>query len=137
MFDSGFGGLTVARAVIDLLPHERLVYLGDTGRYPYGPRPLAEVRAYAVQIGRWLVEEHGVRVFERQVCRYVHECQRELGLVGEVFVLQLCSPGAEVEVDWFEVLVIIVGVAMIVHLFVLWACYSGVEFVMAFMREIQ
>ena len=37
MFDSGFGGLTVARAVIDLLPAEHLVYIGDTGRYPYGP----------------------------------------------------------------------------------------------------
>ena len=45
MFDSGFGGLTVARAVIDLLPGEDLVYIGDTGRYPYGPRPQAEVRA--------------------------------------------------------------------------------------------
>ena len=44
MFDSGFGGLTVARAVIDLLPREHLVYVGDTGRYPYGPRPLDEVR---------------------------------------------------------------------------------------------
>ena len=44
MFDSGFGGLTVARAFIDLLPAEDLVYVGDTGRYPYGPRPLAEVR---------------------------------------------------------------------------------------------
>ena len=43
MFDSGFGGLTVARAVIDLLPDEDLVYVGDTGRYPYGPRPLDEV----------------------------------------------------------------------------------------------
>ena len=38
VFDSGFGGLTVARAVIDLLPAEHLVYVGDTGRYPYGPR---------------------------------------------------------------------------------------------------
>ena len=47
MFDSGFGGLTVARAVIDLLPGEDLVYLGDTGRYPYGPRPLDEVRGFA------------------------------------------------------------------------------------------
>ena len=45
MFDSGFGGLTVARALIDLLPGEDLVYIGDTGRYPYGPRPLDEVRA--------------------------------------------------------------------------------------------
>lgn len=50
MFDSGFGGLTVARAVIDLMPQERLVYLGDTARYPYGPRPAEEVRRFAHQI---------------------------------------------------------------------------------------
>ena len=62
MFDSGFGGLTVARALIDLLPHEHLVYLGDTGRYPYGPKPLDEVRAHARQIGRWLVEEHDTKL---------------------------------------------------------------------------
>jgi glutamate racemase len=56
MFDSGFGGLTVARAVIDLLPDEDLVYLGDTARYPYGPRPLDEVRRFAHQISDHLVE---------------------------------------------------------------------------------
>jgi glutamate racemase len=50
MFDSGFGGLTVARAVIDLLPDEDLIYFGDTGRYPYGPRPLDQVTGYASQI---------------------------------------------------------------------------------------
>ena len=62
MFDSGFGGLTVARAVIDLVPDEHLVYVGDTGRYPYGPRDLSEVRAFAAQISRWLVDEHGVKL---------------------------------------------------------------------------
>ena len=62
MFDSGFGGLSVARALIDLAPREHLIYVGDTGRYPYGPRPLAEVRAYAAQIGRWLVDEHDVKL---------------------------------------------------------------------------
>lgn len=62
MFDSGFGGLTVARALIDLTPDEHLVYVGDTGRYPYGPRDLAEVRAFAVQISRWLVDEHDVKL---------------------------------------------------------------------------
>ncbi|WP_091967344.1 glutamate racemase [Propionibacterium cyclohexanicum] len=49
IFDSGFGGLTVARAVVDLLPHEDIVYLGDTARAPYGPRPIAEVRSFALQ----------------------------------------------------------------------------------------
>jgi glutamate racemase len=62
VFDSGFGGLTVARAVIDLLPGENLVYIGDTGRYPYGPRPLGEVRGFARQITAKLVHEHDVKM---------------------------------------------------------------------------
>ncbi|MEY4340268.1 MAG: glutamate racemase [Actinomycetota bacterium] len=61
MFDSGFGGLTVARALIDLLPSEHLVYIGDTGRYPYGPRPQEEVREFALQLARSLVDEHHVK----------------------------------------------------------------------------
>jgi glutamate racemase len=56
IFDSGYGGLTVARAVIDQLPHESVVYLGDTARQPYGPRPLGEVRAYALECLDHLVE---------------------------------------------------------------------------------
>lgn len=61
MFDSGFGGLTVARAVIDLLPNEHLVYIGDTGRYPYGSRPQDEVRAFAHELAWSLVKEHDVK----------------------------------------------------------------------------
>ena len=49
VFDSGLGGLTVARAVLDQLPHEPVVYLGDTERAPYGPRPIAQVRRYALE----------------------------------------------------------------------------------------
>ena len=62
MFDSGFGGLTVARALIDLLPAEDLVYVGDTGRYPYGPRPLDEVREFALEIAGHLVANHDVKL---------------------------------------------------------------------------
>jgi glutamate racemase len=50
MFDSGVGGLTVARAVLDQLPHESLRYVGDTANGPYGPKPIAEVRAYALAV---------------------------------------------------------------------------------------
>ncbi len=57
MFDSGVGGLTVARAVIDLLPHEDLIYFGDTARCPYGPRPANEVRKFALEIMDGLVAE--------------------------------------------------------------------------------
>jgi glutamate racemase len=58
MFDSGFGGLTVARATIDLLPAEDLVYIGDTGRYPYGSKPLDEVRGFARELAWSLVEDY-------------------------------------------------------------------------------
>lgn len=57
MFDSGFGGLTVARALIDLLPQEDIVYIGDTGRYPYGPRLQAEVREFARELAWSLVRD--------------------------------------------------------------------------------
>jgi glutamate racemase len=55
VFDSGLGGLTVVRALIDLLPDEHLVYFGDTGRFPYGPKPREEVLKYAFQITELLM----------------------------------------------------------------------------------
>ncbi len=61
MFDSGFGGLTVARATIDLLPSEDLVYIGDTGRYPYGSKPLDDVREYAAELAHSLVDDFGAK----------------------------------------------------------------------------
>jgi glutamate racemase len=57
IFDSGFGGLTVARAVLDQLPHEPIVYLGDTARQPYGPKPISEVREYALECLDHLVDQ--------------------------------------------------------------------------------
>jgi len=50
VFDSGVGGLTVARAILDQLPNEAVLYVGDTAHSPYGPKPLAEVRAYALAV---------------------------------------------------------------------------------------
>ena len=57
IFDSGFGGLTVARAVLDQLPHEPVLYLGDTARQPYGPKPIGEVREYALECLDHLVDQ--------------------------------------------------------------------------------
>jgi glutamate racemase len=56
IFDSGVGGLTVARAIIDQLPGESILYIGDTARGPYGPKSLADVRSYALEIMDQLVK---------------------------------------------------------------------------------
>ncbi len=57
IFDSGVGGLTVARAILDQLPNESTIYIGDTARGPYGPRPLAQVREFALETLDFLVDQ--------------------------------------------------------------------------------
>lgn len=61
IFDSGVGGLTVARAVSQLLPRESLLYIGDTAHSPYGPKPIADVRRYGLEVLDTLVDE-GVKM---------------------------------------------------------------------------
>jgi glutamate racemase len=61
IFDSGVGGLTVARSILDQLPHESIHYIGDTRHSPYGPKPLATVRALALDVMDSLVDQ-GVKM---------------------------------------------------------------------------
>lgn len=61
IFDSGVGGLTVARAIMDMMPQEAIHYVGDTAHGPYGPLPISEVRTHALDIMDALVED-GVKL---------------------------------------------------------------------------
>lgn len=61
IFDSGLGGLTVMKAVMRRLPRESIIYFGDSARGPYGPRDIAEIRGFAVELARYL-EELGVKI---------------------------------------------------------------------------
>lgn len=61
IFDSGVGGLTVARAIRAQLPRESFVYIGDTAHSPYGPKPIADVRRYALEVLDTLVDQ-GVKM---------------------------------------------------------------------------
>ncbi len=61
IFDSGVGGLTVARAVSALLPRESVLYIGDTAHSPYGPKPIADVRRYSLEVLDTLVDQ-GVKM---------------------------------------------------------------------------
>ena len=94
MFDSGFGGLTVARALIDLLPAEDLVYFGDTARYPYGPRPLDEVREFALQVTGVLVERHDVKMVVVACNTAAAAALELLRFECEVPVVSVVDPGA-------------------------------------------
>jgi glutamate racemase len=77
VFDSGVGGLTVARAILDLLPHEPLIYLGDSARFPYGPKPVEEIRRYALEIADYLVH--------RDVKMLVIACNSvEVSAIGDI-----------------------------------------------------
>jgi glutamate racemase len=101
MFDSGFGGLTVARAVIDLMPNEDLVYIGDTGRYPYGDKPLEQVREYAREIAWSLVDDFGAKAIvvacnTAAAALPVHELEAEFAAAGRpIPVLGVIDPGAQ------------------------------------------
>ncbi len=61
VFDSGIGGLTVVRRLIELLPNENIVYFGDTARVPYGNKSAEVIREYAVQDAKFLLSR-GVKL---------------------------------------------------------------------------
>ena len=93
VFDSGFGGLTVLRALLSKIPSANYVYLGDTARLPYGAKSQATIARYAVESARFL-EQHG--------CEYlVIACNTATALALEdirravsVPVLGVIEPGA-------------------------------------------
>jgi glutamate racemase len=58
IFDSGIGGLTVAHAVSTLLPHEDLIYFGDTAHLPYGDKSSAAIQSYTVKICDLLLKQN-------------------------------------------------------------------------------
>jgi len=95
-------------------------------------------RHTAKRIHQRLVDEHGADVAETTVRQYVRGRKRAMGwAVGEVFVPQVHAPGVEAEVDWGEAEVVLAGVAVKVHLFVMRASFSGAAFCQASLVETQ
>jgi glutamate racemase len=94
MFDSGFGGLTVARAVIDLLPNEHLVYIGDTGRYPYGNKPADEVREYARELAWSLINDFDAKLIVVACNTAASVALEQLASELPVPVVGVIEPGA-------------------------------------------
>jgi glutamate racemase len=93
VFDSGVGGLTVARAIIDQLPDENIIYVGDTGNGPYGPLPIAQVRAHALAIGDGLVER-GVKALVIACNTASSACLRDAHERYDIPVVEVIVPAA-------------------------------------------
>ena len=101
VFDSGFGGLTVAREIVKALPHESILYVGDSARCPYGPRTLYETRRFVKQIGTWLVDR-GVKMIVI-ACNTATAAGLELAQkIFPVPVLGVVQPGARAAAAWTE-----------------------------------
>lgn len=93
VFDSGVGGLTVVRAILDLLPNEEIVYVGDGAHFPYGPQPVDRIRGYAMDLAAYLVA--------RDVKLLVVACNSiEVSAIGDIAaghgvpVVGVVNPGA-------------------------------------------
>jgi glutamate racemase len=92
IFDSGVGGLTVARAVLDQLPSESIVYVGDTANGPYGPRRIADVRALALEVMDKLVEHHAVKLLVIACNSASAACLRDARERYDIPVIEVIQP---------------------------------------------
>jgi glutamate racemase len=98
VFDSGIGGLTVVREIMRQLPHESIVYFGDTARVPYGPKSPDTVRRYSREITSYLADQ-GVKAVvvacNTATAHALPELQAEFALP----IVGVVSPGARAAVD--------------------------------------
>jgi len=93
MFDSGIGGLTVMKAVMNRLPGESIHYFGDNARGPYGPREIKEIRSYALEIASFL-EALGVKLIVIACNSATSAALLEVQRNCRVPVLGVVEPGA-------------------------------------------
>ena len=93
IFDSGLGGLTVARSIATSLPHESIYYFGDTLRCPYGTRSKDEVRSFAIQAARWLACKD-VKIIVIACNTATAAALRVVQQLLEVPVIGVIAPGA-------------------------------------------
>lgn len=93
IFDSGLGGLTVTRAIIERLPAESTVYFGDTARVPYGPKSPETVRRYSLEILHWLLGQ-GVKLVVIACNTSTAHALEALQAESPVPVIGVIRPGA-------------------------------------------
>ena len=97
IFDSGLGGLTVAHAIFERLPHDSTIYFGDTARVPYGPKSADTVRRYSLEILGWLLGQRVKAVVVACNTSTAHALEALRG-ASPVPVIGVIEPGARAAV---------------------------------------
>jgi glutamate racemase len=94
VFDSGFGGLTVLKALLELTPHADYIYFGDTARLPYGSKSVETVSKYAVEAAHYL-ETHGAQMLVIACNTATALALDQITQAAKVPVVGVVEPGAE------------------------------------------
>lgn len=94
IFDSGIGGLTVAKEIIDLLPNETIIYLGDTARVPYGTRGKAVILQFAKELVHYLLKQN-VKALVVACNTISATCLEEIQAISPVPVIGVIKPVAK------------------------------------------
>ena len=95
IFDSGIGGLTVAAAIHRLLPHENLIYVGDTAHFPYGDKSAGLIEQYGTGIARYLLARKCKMIVIACNTASAYAYKAVQALAGEVSVINVIDPAAE------------------------------------------
>ena len=95
IFDSGIGGLTVVNALVKLLPHEVIIYVGDTARVPYGNKSPERIRKYSEEITRWLIQQ-GCKMVVIACNTASSYALDSLKLKFDVPIIGVINPGVEI-----------------------------------------
>ncbi len=98
VFDSGVGGLTVLKAIVTLLPHENVVYLGDSARVPYGTKPKETVIRYALEDASFL-SEHKVKAMVVACNTICAQAMNELREAFNIPIVDVIGPAARAAVE--------------------------------------
>ncbi|MDQ0230964.1 glutamate racemase [Metabacillus malikii] len=98
VIDSGVGGLTVAKEIMRQLPKEEIIYLGDTARCPYGPRPAEEVRKFTWEMTNYLLDNHHIKMLVIACNTATAIALQEIQETIQIPVIGVIFPGARTAV---------------------------------------
>ncbi|KEI35961.1 glutamate racemase [Allofrancisella frigidaquae] len=106
VFDSGIGGLTVVRSLMDMLPNENIIYFGDIARIPYGTKSRATIQRFAAQTAKFLIDQEVKAIVI--ACNTISAIAKDTvkQIAGDIPVIDIISAGVSLVADLSNVGVI-------------------------------